>query len=76
MELEENLQIFSSICSTQDDKFFSKAVESVNVCVNQREICTTPSRILVHEDIADLFIERMQERLKLIKAETHLIQKQ
>jgi acyl-CoA reductase-like NAD-dependent aldehyde dehydrogenase len=34
--------------------------------LNQGEICTTPSRILVHEDIADLFIERMQERLKLV----------
>jgi aldehyde dehydrogenase (NAD+)/aldehyde dehydrogenase len=30
--------------------------------LNQGEICTTPSRI-VHEDIADLFIERMQARL-------------
>jgi acyl-CoA reductase-like NAD-dependent aldehyde dehydrogenase len=36
--------------------------------LNQGEICTTPSRILVHEDIADLFIERMQARLKLVKA--------
>jgi acyl-CoA reductase-like NAD-dependent aldehyde dehydrogenase len=34
--------------------------------LNQGEICTTPSRILVHEDIADLFIERIQERLKLV----------
>jgi aldehyde dehydrogenase (NAD+)/aldehyde dehydrogenase len=31
--------------------------------LNQGEICTTPSRILVHEDIADLFIERMQAKI-------------
>jgi aldehyde dehydrogenase (NAD+)/aldehyde dehydrogenase len=46
------------------DKFFSKAVEGLMFALNQGEICTTPSRILVHEDIADLFIERMQARLK------------
>jgi aldehyde dehydrogenase (NAD+)/aldehyde dehydrogenase len=35
--------------------------------LNQGEICTTPSRILVHESIADKFIERMLERIKKIK---------
>jgi aldehyde dehydrogenase (NAD+)/aldehyde dehydrogenase len=65
----ENLQIFSSSVAAQDDKFFSKAVEgALMFALNQGEICTTPSRILVHEDIADLFIERMQARLKLVKA--------
>jgi aldehyde dehydrogenase (NAD+)/aldehyde dehydrogenase len=54
--------------AAQDDKFFSKAVEGLMFALNQGEICTTPSRILVHEDIADLFIERMQARLKLVKA--------
>jgi aldehyde dehydrogenase (NAD+)/aldehyde dehydrogenase len=50
----ENLQIFSSSVA-QDDKFFSKAVEgALMFALNQGEICTTPSRILVHEDIADL----------------------
>jgi aldehyde dehydrogenase (NAD+)/aldehyde dehydrogenase len=41
--------------AAQDDKFFSKAVEgALMFALNQGEICTTPSRILVHEDIADL----------------------
>jgi aldehyde dehydrogenase (NAD+)/aldehyde dehydrogenase len=34
--------------------------------LNQGEICTN-HHVLVHEDI-DLFIERMQARLKLVKA--------
>jgi aldehyde dehydrogenase (NAD+)/aldehyde dehydrogenase len=33
--------------------------------LNQGEICTTPSRILVHEDIA---FHRKNARLKLVKA--------
>jgi aldehyde dehydrogenase (NAD+)/aldehyde dehydrogenase len=46
----------------------SKAVEgALMFALNQGEICTTPSRILVHEDIM-IFIERMQARLKLVKA--------
>jgi aldehyde dehydrogenase (NAD+)/aldehyde dehydrogenase len=61
--------IFFPSVAAQDDKFFSKAVEgALMFALNQGEICTTPSRILVHEDIADLFIERMQARLKLVKA--------
>jgi aldehyde dehydrogenase (NAD+)/aldehyde dehydrogenase len=64
-----NLQYFLPSVAAQDDKFFSKAVEgALMFALNQGEICTTPSRILVHEDIADLFIERMQARLKLVKA--------
>ena len=35
--------------------------------LNQGEICTSPSRILVQEDIADKFIEKMQERLAAVK---------
>jgi aldehyde dehydrogenase (NAD+)/aldehyde dehydrogenase len=61
--------IFFPSVAAEDDKFFSKAVEgALMFALNQGEICTTPSRILVHESIADLFIERMQARLKLIKA--------
>jgi aldehyde dehydrogenase (NAD+)/aldehyde dehydrogenase len=36
------------------------------LCLNQGEICTTPSRIF-HESIADKFIERMLERIKKSK---------
>jgi acyl-CoA reductase-like NAD-dependent aldehyde dehydrogenase len=60
--------IFFPSVAAQDDKFFSKPLEgALMFTLNQGEICTTPSRILVHKDIADLSIERMQERLKLIK---------
>jgi aldehyde dehydrogenase (NAD+)/aldehyde dehydrogenase len=54
--------------AAQDDKF-SKAVEGAFVCTKSRSLYNS-SRILVHEDIADLFIERMQARLKLVKAGT------
>ena len=61
--------IFFPSVAAQDDQFFSKAIEgALMFALNQGEICTTPSRILVHESIADLFIERMQARLKLIIA--------
>jgi acyl-CoA reductase-like NAD-dependent aldehyde dehydrogenase len=60
--------IFFPSVAAQDDKFFSKPLEgALMFTLNQGKICTTPSRILVHKDIADLSIERMQERLKLIK---------
>ena len=52
-----------------EDADIDAAIEgALMFALNQGEICTTPSRILVHESIADLFIERMQARLKLIKA--------
>ncbi|PKG41694.1 aldehyde dehydrogenase family protein [Psychroflexus sp. MES1-P1E] len=61
--------VFFPSVAEQDDEFFSKSIEgALMFALNQGEICTTPSRILVHEDIVDLFIEKMQERLKLVKA--------
>ncbi|MDH7913875.1 aldehyde dehydrogenase family protein [Winogradskyella sp. SYSU M77433] len=60
--------IFFKSVADQDDNFFNKAIEgALMFALNQGEICTSPSRILVHEDIADLFIERMQERLAAVK---------
>jgi aldehyde dehydrogenase (NAD+)/aldehyde dehydrogenase len=60
--------IFFPSVADKDDEFFSKAVEgALMFALNQGEICTAPTRILVHEDIADVFIERMQERIKNIK---------
>ncbi|WP_335977223.1 aldehyde dehydrogenase family protein [Gaetbulibacter jejuensis] len=60
--------IFFPSVAEQDDEFFDKAIEgALMFALNQGEICTSPSRILVHEDIADLFIERMQARLKDVK---------
>jgi aldehyde dehydrogenase len=60
--------VFFPSVADHDDAFFSKAVEgALMFALNQGEICTTPSRILVHESIADKFIERMLERIKKIK---------
>ena len=53
----------------EDDAFFDKALEgAVLFALNQGEICTCPSRLLVQESIADKFIERVVERVKAIKA--------
>ena len=51
-----------------DDAFFDKAVEgAVLFALNQGEVCTCPSRILVHEDAYETFIERVIARTKAIK---------
>lgn len=61
--------IFFPSVADHDDAFFSKAIEgALMFALNQGEICTTPSRILVHESIADLFIEKMVARINKIKA--------
>ena len=60
--------VFFSSVADQDDNFFDKAIEgALMFALNQGEICTSPSRILVQEDIADKFIEKMQERLAAVK---------
>ncbi|MEM8859873.1 MAG: aldehyde dehydrogenase family protein [Chloroflexota bacterium] len=58
---------FESIMDA-DDEFFDKCLEgAVMFALNQGEVCTCPSRILVQESIADAFIERVVERTKAIK---------
>ncbi|MCT4560389.1 MAG: aldehyde dehydrogenase [Crocinitomicaceae bacterium] len=60
--------IFFKSVADEDDAFFDKAVEgAVMFALNQGEVCTCPSRILVHEDIYDKFMERVIERTKAIK---------
>ncbi len=60
--------IFFSSVMDADDEFLDKAVEgAVLFCLNQGEICTCPSRLLVQEDIADRFMERVVARTKAIK---------
>ena len=60
--------IFMKSIADVDDEFFDKCVEgAVMFALNQGEICTCPSRMLVHEDIYELFIERVIERTKAIK---------
>lgn len=60
--------IFFSSVAEKDDEFFDKAVEgAVMFALNQGEVCTCPSRILVQEDIYDKFMEKVIERTKAIK---------
>ena len=51
-----------------DDAFLDKTIEGVVLfALNQGEVCTCPSRLLVHESIYDAFIERVLERVAAIK---------
>jgi aldehyde dehydrogenase len=60
--------IFLESVADADDEFFDKAIEgAVMFALNQGEICTCPSRILVHENIYDKFMTRVIERVKAIK---------
>ncbi|MBC5864549.1 aldehyde dehydrogenase family protein [Flavobacterium turcicum] len=81
--------IFMKSVADADDEFFDKAVEgAVMFALNQGEICTCPSRLLVHEDIYDKFIAKVIERTEAIEtghpldkntmmgAQTSMIQKE
>lgn len=60
--------IFFPSVAAADDEFFDKAVEgAVLFALNQGEVCTCPSRMLVHESIYDKFMKRVVERTKAIK---------
>ncbi len=60
--------IFFKSVVDADDNFLDKAVEgAVLFALNQGEVCTCPSRILIQEDIYDQFIERVIQRTKAIK---------
>lgn len=59
--------IFFPSIADHDDEFFDKAIEgAVLFALNQGEVCTCPSRILVHESIYDQFIKRVIERTNAI----------
>ena len=52
----------------KDDEFLDKALEGFTMfALNQGEVCTCPSRALIHESIYDAFMERALERVKQIK---------
>ena len=52
----------------RDDNFKQKAIEGFAMfALNQGEVCTCPSRALIHESIADEFLELGVERVKQIK---------
>lgn len=60
--------IFFKSIMDADDEFFDKCLEgAVMFALNQGEVCTCPSRLLVEESIFDAFIERVVERTKKIK---------
>jgi aldehyde dehydrogenase len=60
--------IFFPSVTDADDEFFDKAIEgAVMFALSQGEICTCPSRMLVHESIYEKFIERVIGRVKAIK---------
>ena len=60
--------VFLESVMAADDDFLDKAVEGlVLFAFNQGEVCTCPSRALVHERIYDRFIERCIQRIEAIK---------
>ncbi len=60
--------VFFESVMDEDDDFFDKCLEGAAMfALNQGEVCTCPSRILVQESIADKFIERLVERVNAIK---------
>jgi acyl-CoA reductase-like NAD-dependent aldehyde dehydrogenase len=51
-----------------EDAYLDKCIEGILLgFFNQGEVCTCPSRVLIHEDIYERFIEKVVERAKTIK---------
>ena len=60
--------IFFPDVMDEDDDFLDKALEGFAFfALNQGEICTCPSRALVHESIYDRFMEKAVARVKAIQ---------
>jgi len=60
--------IFFADVMDHDDSYFDKVLEGFTMfALNQGEVCTCPSRVLVEEKIYDRFIERALKRVKAIK---------
>jgi aldehyde dehydrogenase len=59
--------IFFSDVAAADDDFFDKAIEGfVMFALNQGEVCTCPSRALIHESLYERFMERALKRVAVI----------
>ena len=57
---------FKDVCA-EDDDFLDKAIEGfVLFAFNQGEVCTCPSRALIHESIYDRFMEKALKRVAAI----------
>ena len=60
--------IFFADVMDADDEFLDKALEGFSMfALNQGEVCTCPSRILVQESIYEKFIERGTKRVQAMK---------
>jgi aldehyde dehydrogenase len=60
--------IFFESVMAQDDEFLDKAIEGfVMFALNQGEVCTCPSRALIHESIYDDFMARALKRVAAVK---------
>ncbi|MCC5913290.1 MAG: aldehyde dehydrogenase [Balneolaceae bacterium] len=60
--------VFFESVMDADDEYFDKVLEGAAMfALNQGEVCTCPSRILVQESIAEEFTEKVVERVKKIK---------
>ena len=60
--------IFFADVMDKEDDYLEKALEGFTMfALNQGEICTCPSRALVHESIADAFLAKAVARVKRIK---------
>src|ERR1700678_474693 len=59
--------IFFEDVAEADDDFFDKAIEGfVMFALNQGEVCTCPSRALIHEKIYDKFMDKALKRVEAI----------
>ncbi|WP_066827135.1 aldehyde dehydrogenase [Sphingomonas mali] len=60
--------IFFADVMAEDDDYLDKALEGFAMfALNQGEVCTCPSRALIHESIYDRFMEKAVARVKAIK---------
>ncbi|CAN7242101.1 aldehyde dehydrogenase [Trinickia sp. LjRoot230] len=61
--------IFFADVMDHDDAFLDKALEGLAMfALNQGEVCTCPSRVLIQESIYERFIEKAIARVQAIKA--------
>ena len=60
--------VFFEDVMAADDAFLDKAIEGlVLYAFNKGEVCTCPSRALIHESIYDEFMDRCLQRIRAIK---------
>ncbi|CAG4910609.1 unnamed protein product [Acidocella sp. C78] len=60
--------IFFADVAAEDDDFLDKALEGFAMfALNQGEVCTCPSRALIHESLYDRFMERAVPRVQAIR---------